>query len=283
MSRRLSNFLLILMLIVGLSLVLYPSFSNWWNSMHQSRAMASYTEEVDKIDPAVYEAVRASAQAWNQALPGKAHRYEMTEEELAQYNKELNLTGNGIMGIIEIPTIDVELPIYHGTSEGVLQVAIGHIEGTSLPVGGPGTHCAVSGHRGLPSARLFTDLDKLQEGDTFLMRVLDQVLTYEIDQILIVKPWELDGLEIIEGEDHCTLVTCTPYGINSHRMLVRGTRIETIEEKAPLRVTADAIRIDPIFVASILGVPVLLLLALAVALYDPKPKHNGGGSDENAA
>ena len=270
MRRRLSNFFLILMLVAGLSLVLYPSFSDWWNSMHQSRAIASYSEAVKKIDPAIYEEARAAARDYNSTLLGKKNRFFMPDEEREIYNQLLNLTQNGIMGVIEIPSIGVEMPLYHGTSEGVLQVAIGHIEGSSLPVGGPSTHCAVSGHRGLPSARLFTDLDKLQLGDTFTLTVLEEILTYQIDQILIVKPHELDGLDIIEGEDHCTMVTCTPYGINTHRMLVRGTRIETILEKAPVRVTADALRIDPLFVAIALGVPMVLLFVLCVALGNPK-------------
>lgn len=273
MKRRWSNFILILVFLIGLSLVLYPSVSDWWNSMHQSRAIATYSEAVSKIDPEIFLQERTLAEEYNRTLLEKPHRFEMTDEEREAYGELLNLGGDGIMGIIEIPDLGVELPIYHGTSEGVLQVAIGHIEGTSLPVGGMGTHCAVSGHRGLPSARLFTDLDKLQEGDVFLLNVLDEVLTYQVDQILIVKPWELDGLAIEEDADLCTLVTCTPYGINTHRLLVRGRRIETVEEKAPVRVLADAVRVDPLIVAVVLAVPVLLALLLAVVLYDPKKKH----------
>ena len=184
----------------------------------------------------------------------------------------LNVTGNGIMGYIDIPKIGVELPIYHGTSEGVLQIAVGHIQGTSLPTGGEGTHCVLSAHRGLPSAKLFTDLDKMTEGDTFTLNVIDRVLTYQVDQILIVLPSEVEPLYTVEGEDYCTLVTCTPYGINSHRMLVRGTRIDNVEEVKVRRVTADAIQIEPIIVAPFVAAP--MLLALLVLLLFPKPQKN---------
>ena len=269
MKRKLSNFILVLILLVGLSLLLYPTVSDWWNSMHQSRAIASYAEVMEKVDTAAYESARASARIYNRSIPNEISRFQMTDDQRKLYNQELNLAGDGIMGIIHIPDLGVEMPIYHGTSEAVLQVAIGHIEGSSLPVGGEGTHSALSGHRGLPSARLFTDLDKLQIGDVFLLYVLDETLTYQVDQIHIVNPWELDDLAIVEGEDYCTLVTCTPYGINTHRLLVRGTRIETVKEKAPVRVTADAVRIDPVLVAPLMAAPILLMI---VVLYDPKKK-----------
>ncbi|MBQ7001288.1 MAG: class C sortase [Oscillospiraceae bacterium] len=272
MKQRILNFILTLILITGLSLLLYPSVSNWWNAKHQSRAIASYSEAIEKVDTAAYEATRASAMAYNRTIPMDKSRFEMSDEQRALYDQELNLAGDGIMGIVEIPDIGVELPLYHGTSEAILQVAAGHIEGTSLPVGGPGTHCALSGHRGLPSARLFTDLDQLSEGDVFLMHILNETLTYQVDQILIVKPYELEGLAIEEGKDYCTLVTCTPYGINTHRLLVRGVRIETVLEKAPVRVTADAVRVEPLIVAPILVSPLLVLLLLVVAVYDPKKK-----------
>lgn len=272
MKRHFTNFILVLVFLAGLSLLLYPTVSDWWNSMHQSRAIVSYTEEVAKVDPAIYTAARESANAYNETLIGHMTRFEMTDEERLLYEQELNLTGNGIMGIIEIPGLQIEFPIYHGTSEPVLQVAIGHIEGTSLPVGGEGTHCALSGHRGLPSARLFTDLDRLVVGDTFLLHVLEETLTYQVDQISIVLPYELENLAIEEGKDYCTLVTCTPYGINSHRLLVRGRRIATEAEKVAPRVTADAIRTDPLIVASALAVPMLMLALLFVAFYNPKKR-----------
>ena len=283
MKRKIGTFLLILAFLAGLSLLLYPTVSDWWNSMHQSRAITSYMDAIESMDDEIYAQARASAQAYNQTIPEGDEHFKMTDAQRAVYEKELNLAGDGIMGILEIPDIDVELPIYHSTNEAVLQVAVGHIEGTSLPVGGEGTHCALSGHRGLPSARLFTDLDQLAEGDVFMMHVLDETLTYQVDQILIVKPYELEGLAIEAGKDYCTLVTCTPYGINSHRLLVRGVRIETAEEDAPVRVTADASRIDPIIVAPVIAAPILLVLVLLVAVYDPKKKKEGDSSDEISA
>ena len=193
----------------------------------------------------------------------------LTDEEREDYNSQLDIDGSGVMGYIEIPTIKVSLPIYHGTSDDVLQVAVGHLEWSSLPVGGESTHCVLSGHRGLPSAKLFTNLDQLTEGDLFVIRTLDEVLTYEVDRILIVLPSELQALAAEEGKDLCTLVTCTPYGVNSHRMLVRGHRVDNQSEA--VRLTADAIRIDPLLVAPIAAIPLLLALLLLLAAA-PKKK-----------
>lgn len=257
---HLSTIILILIFLVGLSLLLYPSVSDYWNSLHQSRAIAKYVEQVSDLDNDLYEQLWTAAQDYNQTLPGKSDRYEMTEEEREQYESLLNVSGNGIIGYIEIPRIGCSLPIYHGTDEAVLQIAVGHIEGTSLPVGGEGTHCVLSGHRGLPSAKLFTDLDKLEEGDTFMLRILDETLTYAVDQILIVEPQEVDALSIEEGKDYCTLVTCTPYGINTHRLLVRGHRVENQEEAEAIRITADAMQIESAVVAPMVAVPLLLIL-----------------------
>lgn len=272
MKQRIMNFILILILLIGLSLLLYPTVSNWWNSMHQSRAISSYSEAVAQADPAVYEEIRTAARLYNQSIPDDIARFKMTDEDREIYMRNLNMAGDGIMGILEIPVLHVELPIYHGTSEAVLQVAIGHIEGSSLPIGGEGTHCALSGHRGLPSARLFTDLDQMVVGDIFLLHVLDETLTYQVDQINIVLPHEMDGLAMEEGEDFCSLITCTPYGINTHRLMVRGRRIPTAEVKKIVRVTADAVRVDPVIVAPILASPVLLLMLLFAVVYDPKKK-----------
>lgn len=260
----LSNIILILVFLVGLSLLLYPTVSDYWNSLHQSRAITQYAEQVANLDNDVYEQLWADARSYNQTLLEKADRYEMTDEERAEYESLLNVSGNGIIGYIEIPLIGCSLPIYHGTEESVLQIAAGHIEGTSLPVGGAGTHCVISGHRGLPSAKLFTDLDKLAEGDTFLLRILDETLTYEVDQILIVEPHEMNALEIGEGEDYCTLVTCTPYGINTHRLLVRGHRVDNVEEAKTIRVTADAMQIEPVIVAPLVAVPMLFVLMVVL-------------------
>lgn len=270
MKNRKSTIVLSLVFLIGLSLLLYPTASDWWNSFHQSHAIASYAEAVAEMDDVSYEQAWAQAQAYNETLRSNNRRYQPTEEETEQYENLLNISGNGIMGYIEIPAIGVSLPIYHGTEDTVLQIAIGHIEGSSLPVGGPGTHCVVSGHRGLPSAKLFTDLDKLTEGDTFMLRVLDEVLTYEVDQIHIVEPHEVSLLEIEEGRDLCTLVTCTPYGVNSHRLLVRGHRIENQESASSIRVTADAMQIEPVLVAPAVAAPMLLVLFIWLLVSSPK-------------
>ena len=271
MKKHLSTILLILILLIGLSLLLYPTFSDWWNSFHQSRAIVDYDSALADMEPADYTALFEAAEDYNRRM-AEIDFPLMYWEEVEGYEECLNVTGTGIMGYITIEKIGVELPIYHGTSDGVLQVAVGHLEGTSLPVGGESTHCVLSAHRGLPSARLFTDLDKMEQGDVFTLSVLDRVLTYQVDQILIVEPDEVDALYVTEGEDYCTLVTCTPYGINSHRMLVRGRRIENIEEAKIVRVTADAIQIEPIIVAPFLAGPVLLLLIIALIIPKPNKK-----------
>ena len=265
-KKNRSSVLLILILIVGLSLMLYPSFSNYWNSFHQTRAIANYAETVAGIDDQVYAEMLEDARDYNRRVEERGILWELDEEQIADYERQLDITGTGIMGYIEIQKIDCFLPIYHGTAESVLQIAVGHIEGSSLPVGGEGSHCVLSGHRGLPSARLFADLDRMQEGDSFVLRTLDEILTYQVDQIRIVLPYELDDLRIAEGEDYCTLVTCTPYGVNSHRLLVRGHRIENIPQAKEIRVTGDAFQIDPIVVAPAVAVPMLLLLLLGMLI-----------------
>ncbi|MDY5563716.1 MAG: class C sortase [Candidatus Limivicinus sp.] len=279
-GNHLITILLVLIFLLGLSLLLYPAVSDYWNSQHQTRAIAVYSEEVSGLDEDQYQALWEAASAYNASLLERDNAYLLTEEQKAAYEQLLNVSGLGIMGYIEIPSIDCSLPIYHGTEESVLQIAIGHLEWTSLPVGGESTHCVLSGHRGLPSAKLFTNLDKLQEGDVFLLRVLDEVLTYEVDQILIVEPQETGALRIVEGEDYCTLVTCTPYGINTHRLLVRGHRIENAPEARLVRVTADAVQIEPLLVAPIVALPMLLML-LILLLLPKRPKNdNGGYADE---
>ena len=262
MKKHLATILLVLALLVGAALLLYPTASDYWNSFHQSQAIATYAEEVAGLTTVDYEKVWLSAVAYNERMSAAGNPFILSEEQWEEYLKELNVSGSGIMGYIEIPKIECSLPIYHGTDESVLQIAIGHIEGTSLPVGGAGTHCALSGHRGLPSAKLFTHLDQLSEGDVFMLRVLNETLTYEVDQIHIVLPQEVDDLAMVPGRDFCTLVTCTPYGINSHRLLVRGKRIENSEAATAIRITSDAIRIDPILVAPVAAVPMLLILTI---------------------
>ena len=263
-----SNIILILMLLLGLSLLLYPTFADYWNSLHQTRAIATYAEEVAVLDDDKYIELWQDAIAYNQSLTEKENQYYLDDESMVLYESLLNVIGNGIMGSIEIPSIGCNLPIYHGVDESVLQVAIGHLEWTSLPVGGESTHCVLSGHRGLPSARLFTDLDQLQVGDTFMLHILDETLTYEVDQILIVLPYETDALLIEEGKDLCTLVTCTPYGVNSHRLLVRGHRVENAAQTITRRDTPDALQVEPIAIAFVLFFPILVLLRILSSIVE---------------
>ena len=263
MRKRLTTVILLLVLLTGLSLLLYPTVSDYWNSFHQSRAIASYTAQVEEMDPADYEAMWNAAAEYNQRLlADTGDRYRMTEAEEEEYESLLDVTGTGVMGYVEIPKLKTSLPIYHGTDAAVLQIAIGHLAGSSLPVGGEGTHCVLTGHRGLPSAKLFTNLDEMVEGDTFSLHVLDQTLTYEVDQIRVVEPQELDDLEIEEGKDYCTLVTCTPYGVNSHRLLVRGHRIADQQNAS---VPADVVQIDrflvsPVVAAVLIGLVLIIIL-----------------------
>lgn len=261
-KKNWSNIILIVVFFVGLSVLLYPTVSDYWNSFHQSRAIATYSDAVEEMDTSDYERMWAEADAYNKKLYESGHGLGLAEDEKEEYESILDVSGTGIMSYIEIPSIKCSLPIYHGTDEAVLQIAVGHIEGSSLPVGGVNTHCVLSGHRGLPSAKLFSDLDKLEEGDLFMIRTLDQTLTYEVDQIRIVLPEEIDDLEIVEGEDLCTLVTCTPYGINTHRLLVRGHRVANQEDAENIRVTAEAMQVDTRIVAAFVAVPILLALLI---------------------
>lgn len=281
MKKNISNFVLVLILLAGLSLLLYPTVADVWNSMHQSRAIASYTDTVAGLDSISYDDVWSSAREYNQTLVGRGvDRFFLTEEEKVLYESLLDVNESGVMGYIEIGRLGVKMPIYHGTSEGVLQVAIGHIEGTSLPVGGRGSHSVLSGHRGLPSAKLFTDIDKMVEGDTFQLYILDEVLTYQVDQILVVLPNEMEALTIEDGADYCTMVTCTPYGINSHRLLVRGHRVDNSLLPTTIHVPSDAVLIDPLMVAPIVAVPMLLVLLLILLL--PKRRRLSSGGDDLA-
>lgn len=257
-----TTFLLILVLIIGLSLMLYPSFSEWWNGRYQSRAINTYSEQIAHIDNEAYKAMWESAKAYNESLLDRSNNFILTEEQKALYDSQLNIDDSGIMGYIEIPCINVTLSVYHSTDDAILQVAVGHLDWTSLPTGGESTHCVLSGHRGLPSAKLFTDLDKLTVGDYFELHILDETLTYEVDQILIVEPEDTKDLLIEEGKDLCTLVTCTPYGINSHRLLVRGHRTDNMEQAQDVRVTADAVIVEKLVVAPFVLAPILLLMLL---------------------
>lgn len=271
-SSKLSNILLILMLIIGLSLLLYPSFSEWWNARYQARAINSYSEQVAHIDNDRYRELWESARAYNASLLERKNNFILTDEQKAAYNSELDFHDSGIMGYIEIPSIDVTLSVYHSTDDAVLSVAVGHLEWTSLPTGGPSTHCVLSSHRGLPSARLFTDLDKLRVGDYFILHILDEELTYEVDQILIVEPSDTKDLLIEEGKDLCTLLTCTPYGVNSHRLLVRGHRVENMDQTQVVRVTADAMIIEKIVVAPFVLLPILFVMTIWLVVTTRKRK-----------
>ncbi len=272
MKKHLPTIILILVFLTGLSLLLYPTVSDWWNSLHQSRAISDYAQTVANLDNDEYDQLLSEAEEYNRMLAQRPNRFEFSKADTDQYNALLNLSGTGIMGYIDIPAIKSSLPIYHGTDDEVLSIAIGHIAGSSLPVGGESTHCVLSGHRGLPRARLFTDLDKLGEGDLFLIRTLDETLTYEVDQIRIVEPDQVGGLAIEAGGDYCTLVTCTPYGVNTHRLLVRGRRIENTPEAKTVLVTSDALQIDPKLVAPIVAVPIILILLIILFIESGKKK-----------
>lgn len=262
-KSNLTTWLLILVMLLGIAIMAYPTVSDWWNSFHATRAIVSYSRQVDETDAAELAAMIQAAHDYNAGLLQKENPYAMTEENLAEYNLLLDLSGTGLMGYINIPTINVNIPIYHSTEESVLQIAVGHVNWTSLPVGGPGTHAVLSGHRGLPSARLFTDLDKITEGDRFTVTVLNQMITYEVDQIRIVLPGDVSELVTVPGEDYCTLVTCTPYGVNTHRMLVRGHRVAN--ENGELVVQAEAVMIPHYITIPAIVIP-LLFIFLAAAL-----------------
>ncbi|MCI8496725.1 MAG: class C sortase [Clostridiales bacterium] len=264
MKKRLFTILLILVFLIGLSLLLYPTVSDYWNSFHQSRAIAGYVQEVSDLDDGQSQKLLAEAKEYNKKLAGEPVKISLTDGEKETYRSLLDVTGTGIIGYIEIPVIQTFLPIYQGTDESVLQIAVGHMEGSSLPVGGESTHCVLSGHRGLPSARLFTNLDQLSQGDLFRIRVLQDTLSYEVDQILVVEPEDTSALGIETGKDYCTLVTCTPYGVNTHRLLVRGHRVENSADTPPAAIEASSI--DPVMVIPLILIAVLFLLLLIWAL-----------------
>lgn len=278
MKKKITTFILTVVLLAGVSLLLYPTVSDYWNGLHQSQAITHYVDSVSAMSPESYEQEWKAAKAFNEKLSGNAVAFEPDGEQSNEYYSLLNVSDTNVMGYVEIPAIDCMLPIYHGTDESVLQIAVGHLEWSSLPTGGAGTHTVLSGHRGLPSAKLFTDLDKLIVGDVFMLHVLDKTLAYEVDQILIVEPHETQALMIQEGEDLCTLFTCTPYGINTHRLLVRGHRVE-LEEETTVRLTADATQIEPMLVAPIAAIPILIVF-LSVLISRSNKKRRGDMDDE---
>lgn len=279
-NKKISTIVLALIFAAGLALLLYPTVSDVWNKMHQSRAIVQYTRQVETLDPARFADLWAQAEAYNRTLLDNPDRFQDPEAQLAACEQLLVVSDIDVIGTLEIPGIGVTLPIYHGTSEGVLQVGVGNVEGSSLPTGGAGTHCVLSGHRGLPSARLLTDLDDLIVGDTFTLTVLDRTMTYQVDQILTVLPYEMEALAIDPQQDYCTLVTCTPYGINTHRLLVRGRRVDGAAAAQPAAdsvpaaaaLTADAVPVPPAAVAAWLLAP--FAIAAAVVLFVKLRKKN---------
>lgn len=264
--KHISTIFIILIFLVGLGFISYPTVSNLWNQAHQSRAIATYTEQVEKLDDSSNKEMLKAARKYNKELLKKADHWKLSKKDKKKYGGLLDVSGTGIMGYIEIPKIDCSLPVYHGTDEGALQIAIGHLEGSSLPVGGKSSHCVLSGHRGLPSARLFTDLDQMEEGDTFILNILGHKLAYEVDQIKVVLPEEMSDLEIQEGKDLCTLVTCTPYGINTHRLLVRGHRVKYVETKVQEQKEVSKPKTDTrlVIAGAAVGAVVLFIIIFAV-------------------
>ncbi len=251
-----STAILVVLLLVGLSVMLYPTVSDWWNSRVQTRAIATYNQSVEQMDTGDKDRLLMEAHSYNATLSHLTAPFT-NWEDAGNYGKSLDISGTGIMGYISIPKIQVELPIYHGTSAEVLNVAVGHLQGSSFPVGGENTHAVISAHRGLPSAKLFSDLDQLVEGDTFTVTILDEVLTYEVEKIFIVKPDELDKLAIIPGGDYVTLMTCTPYGVNSHRLLVRAHRVDTVYPHN-VKVAADAVQLDSMSMVPFIAAPLFV-------------------------
>lgn len=274
-KNYISTIVLIIVFFVGLSVMLYPTISDYWNSKTQSHAIANYDQILNDMDNSDYWRMMSSAKYYNKKIRNTYSPLE-NYDSVSGYENTLDVTGTGIMAYITIPKIKVELPIYHGTSNEVLNVAVGHIQGSSLPVGGPGTHSVISAHRGLPSAKLFSDLDQLDIGDTFTITVLNEILTYSVDKITVVNPDETDALQIEPNKDYVTLVTCTPYGINTHRLLVRGVRIETPEQSS-VRVSADAVQVEPMLVAPIIAAPLLLALLIALIAGGFRKKHKKDG------
>ena len=274
--------------LVGICILLYPAFSDFWNSKAQSRAITDYESVLDNLDENEYSAIFERAHAYNKALYETNYPL-MDYKNVPGYYDTLRITDNDMIGYLKIDRIGVELPIYHGTSDDVLNRGVGHLEGSSLPIGGENTHSIMSAHRGLPSSKLFTDLDRMEIGDTFQIIILDQILTYQVDFIKVIEPTDVSDLQIIEGGDYCTLFTCTPYGINTHRLLVRGVRIETIKEKPIIYVSNEAFRIEPLLVTPAVAAPMLLVLLihLLVKYREPpktvqqKKKEEGGTGSES--
>ncbi|MEE1320980.1 MAG: class C sortase [Acutalibacteraceae bacterium] len=278
-SGSASTIILVAIFFVGLSVLLYPTISDFWNEKRQSQAIVNYDDLIVDLTPEDYSKLFAKADAYNGKIRNMSFPFLNHKNIADEYYSTLDVNGDGMMGYITIEKIKVQLPIYHGTSDKVLNSAVGHVEGSSLPVGGKSTHAVLSAHRGLPSAKLFTNLDKVEIGDVFTIRILDRTITYQVDQILIVLPHETDALNLVQNEDYCTLVTCTPYGINTHRMLVRGTRIENLEPDRVINVITEAYQIDPLIVTPAVAAP--MLGALLVILLIKSGKSNKSKKKSN--
>lgn len=277
-----STILLVAIFLIGLCVLLYPTVSDFWNEKRQSQAIMNYDDLLVDLTPEDFSEQFRKAEEYNRKLKLISFPFLGYSELDDEYYSTLDVNGNGMMGYITIEKIKIQLPIYHGTSDKVLNSAVGHLEGSSLPIGGESTHSVLSAHRGLPSAKLFTNLDKVVVGDIFTITILDRTFTYQVDQVLIVLPDEINELNVVSGEDYCTLVTCTPYGINTHRMLVRGTRIENIEEAKKVNVLTEAFQIDPLIVTPAVAIPMLggLLVFLMVKSSKEKKK-NKAKKNEN--
>ena len=288
MRKHKTAIFLTLGFLVGICILLYPTLSDYWNSKTQSRAVTNYESVLENLDEDVYKSIFENAYAYNKALYETNYPL-MDYKKVPGYYETLSITENDMIGYLKIDRIGIELPIYHGTSDDVLNKGVGHLEGSSLPVGGENTHCVMSAHRGLPSSKLFTDLDRMEIGDTFQIVVLDQVLTYQVDFVKIIEPTDVSDLQIIEGGDYCTLFTCTPYGINTHRLLVRGVRIETVKEKPIIYVSNEAFRIEPLLVTPAVAAPMLLILLIHLLVKYRAPqestkntkKEEGGADNES--
>lgn len=276
MKGKKTTIFLLITFFVGLSVLLYPSISSYWNSKTQSEAIVDYESMLSQYKPEDYTAIFEAADNYNKSL-AKLNNPFTEYNKIKDYHSILNISGTGMMGYITVPKISQELPLYHGTSEGVLSVAVGHLEGTSLPVGGESTHCVVSAHRGLPTAVLFTHLDRMEIGDVFYFTILDRTITYEVDQIRIVEPDDPSLLQIEEGKDYCTLLTCTPYGINTQRLLVRGHQIDETQMRN-IYIGNEAYRIEPLIVTPVVALPIIFVLLIYV-MFAPVKKESLGEED----
>lgn len=274
MKKNWSTVLLIMMFTVGLSLLLYPTFADWWNKTYSSHVVDNYAQTVSQLSDEEYESILEEAKAYNAELLQESNRFDPSEEMHQRYESTLNVGGDHIIGIVKIPSIRVSLPIYHGVDEGVLKTAIGHIEGSSLPIGGESTHTIISGHRGLPSAKLFTDLDQLEVGDYFMFQVLDDTYTYQVDQIKIVEPNDFTYLQIEEGKDLATLQTCTPYGINTHRLLIRGHRVDNLPDDF-VNARSEAVLLNRNVVAIFIGIVIFVVLGMVLLIKNVVKKRVG--------